>query len=174
MLKGRKYMSKCNIAFLAAAIAISATPVLAKHSDPAGDKAMHDYVLTMPKVKAYDAATNALMAAAKANPSLKAEGEAMNKEPDKTFADLKAKIAHHPHYYAFFSKQGLSVDDTVLVPITLLSACSVVQYPQIAASMADTVSPSQITFCKQNMAQLKAMKFFSGGGDSGNSDDSDQ
>ncbi|HEV2562133.1 MAG TPA: hypothetical protein VGT78_08310 [Rhizomicrobium sp.] len=164
-------MSKRNIALLVAAIAISATPAFArKSSDPAGDKAMHDYVLTMPKVKAYDAATNALMASAKSDPSLKAEGEAMNKEPDKTFADLKAKIAHHPHYYAFFSKQGLSVDDTVLVPITLMSACSVVQYPQIAASMADTVSPSQITFCKQNMAQLKAMKFFNGGGDSGNSD----
>jgi hypothetical protein len=77
--------------------------------------------------------------------------------------DIKAKFAHYPHLYAFYAKQGLSMDDAVLVPLTLISACSVVQYPQIAVQMADTVSPGQIAFCKQNMATLKKMTFFSGG-----------
>ncbi|HUJ48144.1 MAG TPA: hypothetical protein VLV55_13500 [Rhizomicrobium sp.] len=133
--------------------------------DPAGEKAMHDYVLTMSKVKAYDAASSAATAALKADSSLKAEADKSSNEPDKTFADIKAKFMHHPRLMAFYAKQGLTADDAVLVPLTLMSACTVAQYPQIAAKMASTVSPGQVAFCKQNMATLKTMKFFSGGGE---------
>lgn len=139
--------------------------IAAEMHDPAGEKAMHDYVLTMPKVKAYDAASSAAMAAMKSDPSLKAEADKSGNEPDKTFADIKAKFMHHPRLAAFYARQGLTVDDAVLVPLTLMGACTVAQYPQIAAKMADTVSPGQIAFCKQNMATLKTLKFFSGGGE---------
>ena len=36
---------------------------------------LHDYVLTMPKVKAYETATENAMAAGKSDPSLKVEGD---------------------------------------------------------------------------------------------------
>jgi hypothetical protein len=150
-----------------AALLIAGPVVGAESKDPAGDTAMREYVLTMPKVKAYEAATEALEMATDRDPSLKDEAEKMDNEPDKTYADLKAKIAHHPRFYAFFSKQGLSMDDVVLVPLTLISACSVAQIPQIAAKMADRVSPAQVAFCKDNMATLKAMPFFNGAVGSG-------
>jgi len=137
----------------------------AEMHDPAGEKAMHDYVLTMSKVKAYDLASNAATAAMKADPSLKVEADKSSNEPDKTFADIKAKFMHHPRLMAFYAKQGLTADDAVLVPLTLMGACTVAQYPQIAAKMAGTVSPGQIAFCKQNMGTLKTMKFFGGGGE---------
>jgi hypothetical protein len=129
----------------------------------ADNKMLHDYVLTMAKVKAYETATENAMAAGKSDPSLKAEGDKMSGEPDKTLVDVKAKFAHRPHINAFYAKEGLSMNDAVLVPLTLMSACSVVQYPQIAEKMADSVSPAQIAFCKQNMAALKQTKFVCGG-----------
>jgi hypothetical protein len=156
---------KTHFLVLACLFAFTASAVASTGKDPAGDKAMRSYVLTMPKVQAYSAASDALKAAMKANPGLVSEGSQMDTEPQATFADLEAKVRHHPHYFAFFAKQGLSVDDTVLVPLTLLSACSVAQYPQIAAKMADTVSPGQIAFCKAHMTELHKMPFFSGGSD---------
>lgn len=148
---------------LLAAILLPGAVMAAESKDPAGDKAMHDYVLTMPKVKAYSAGNDALAAATASDQSLMDESEKMDGEPDKTFADLKTRIAHHPRFYAFFSKQGLSTDDVVLIPVTLISACTAAQIPQAAAKLADRVSPAQITFCKDNMAALKAMSFFNGG-----------
>ena len=152
---------------LLAALLMSSSAGAAELKDPAGDKAMRDYVLMLPKVKAFEAAEEALGAATARDRSLKDESEKMDNEPDKTFADLKAKISHHPRFYAFFSKQGLSQDDAVLIPLTLISACSVAEYPQIAQKMADRVSPAQIAFCKQNKASLDKLKFVSGGGSSG-------
>ena len=141
---------------LSAALAANLPP------DSAGDKALHDYVLTMPKVRAYEVATAAAKAATKADASLRTEEAKADNEPDKTLADIKAKLARHPRLFAFFAKQGLSMDDAVLVPLTLMNACTVAQYPQIAAKMADTVSAGQIAFCKQNMSELKKMAFFGG------------
>jgi hypothetical protein len=147
----------------AAFLWIAAAAQAAGHMSSADDKALHDYMLAMPKVKAYETASENFAAASKTDASLKAEGEKASNEPEKAFADIKPKFVHHPRIYAFYAKQGLSMDDAVLIPLTLISACSVAQYPQIAAKMADTVSPGQIAFCKQNMATLKTMKFFSGG-----------
>ena len=152
---------------LLAVLLMSGSTGAAELKDPAGDKAMREYVLTLPKVKAFEAAGEALEAATEKDQSLKDEGEKMDNEPDKTFADLKAKIVHHPRFYAFFSKEGLSQDDAVLIPLTLITACSVAQYPQIAEKLSDRVSPSQIAFCKENKAALEMMKFMSGGGSSG-------
>jgi hypothetical protein len=151
----------CAAAFILATGSVSQA---AGHMSSADDAMLRAYVLTMPKVKAYETATENAMAAGKSDPSLKAEGEKMSGEPDKTFADIKAKFVRHPHLYAFYAKQGLSIEDAILVPLTLMGACTVAQYPQIAAKMADSVSPSQIAFCKQNMATLKTMKFFQGEG----------
>lgn len=142
-----------------------ATSALAEINDPAGEKAMREFVLSMPKVKAFSAATEAVTAAMKADPSLKAEAEKADNEPDQTFADLRAKLDHHPRVFAFYAKQGLSKDEAILVPLTLMGACTVAQYPQIAPKLASTVSPGQIAFCKANMAELKNYKFFSGKGE---------
>jgi hypothetical protein len=149
----------CAVILLVAGAAHAAGGISA-----ADNKMLHDYALTMPKVKAYDAATQNMMVAGKSDASLKAEGEKMSGEPDKTLADVRSKFAHHPRLYAFYAKQGLSMDDAMLIPLTLMSACTVAQYPQIGAKIAASVSGSQIAFCKQNMAALKAMTFFNGGG----------
>jgi hypothetical protein len=143
--------------------AIPAIPAFAAHDDPAGDKALHDYVLTMPKVKSYEAATEALEAAVKKDPALQSEAEKSGDEPDATIADIRAKLDHHPKLFAFYANEGLSKDDAVLLPLTLINGVSVVQYPQIAEKMQAVVSPDQIAFCKAHLEELQKMKFFQGG-----------
>ena len=152
--------------FFAAAAAIAvlfAVPAqAAQDNDPAGAKALHDYALSMDKVKRYDAAMESWQAASKADPALKAEGDRMSDEPDKTLADIEAKFDRHPRVYAFFARQGLSKLDAAALPLALMDAMTVAQMPQIGPKMADRVSQTQIAFCKAHMAELKAMKFLAG------------
>src|ERR1700709_2740094 len=86
-------------------------PAWAGDLDPASLKMVHDYQLTMPKVKSYEAAYEALKAASATDPSLKADYQAAAAEKTKTMADEVAKMTHHPKTYAFFAKQGLSKED---------------------------------------------------------------
>jgi hypothetical protein len=127
--------------------------------DPQGDKIMHDYVLTMPKVKAYDAAVVALYAAQKQDPAFKAESDAMTKEPSDTVAQLRDKMDRHPRVLGYFQKQGLTRDDAALLPFVLLDACSAAQDPQPTED--PSISPQQIAFCKTNQAELQSLRMFS-------------
>ena len=110
---------------LLAAALLFATPALAAHSPPdPGAHIMKDYVLTMPKLKAYEAAYGALVIAAKSDPSLKADVDAASSENDPTIATTIAKMDHHPRVYAFFQKQGLSKPEAALIPLIVMDACS--------------------------------------------------
>ncbi len=150
--------------FAIAAIATLFLSVSAQASDldPASQALLKGYVLTLPKVKAYDSATQALSAAEAKDAGLRKDAEAAASEHTKTMMDEVAKYTHHPKVLAFFQKQGLSAQDTALIPLTLMSACMVVQYPSAAKTLSDRTTPGQIGFCKQNMATLKTMKFFRG------------
>jgi len=150
----------CLAATAVAFVVLVAAPAeAAKDDDPAGAKALHDYTLSMDKVKRYEAAMEALQAAGSADPSLKAEGEKMSDEPDGTLADIEAKFDRHPRIYALYAKQGLSKLDAAALPIALMDAMTVVQMPQIGPKMADRVSDAQLAFCRAHMAELKATKF---------------
>ena len=150
------------IRVLIAALVLATTPAFAKVATDPGDKLLHDYVLSMPKIQAYDRAYKTLVAAAHADPSLRADSAAMSAELDPTVADTIAKMDHHPRVYAFFQKQGLSKNEAALLPIVLMNACMAVQYPAIAKQMADTVAPGQIDFCKANAGAIKTLSFFAG------------
>jgi hypothetical protein len=147
---------------LIAVLVLAATPALARMPSDPGDKLLHDYVLTMPKLQAYDRAYRALVTAAKGDPSLRADSAALSAEQDPTVADTIAKMDHHPRVYAFFQKQGLSKTEAALLPIVVMNACMAVQYPAVARQMADTVAPGQVDFCKANNAAIKSLSIFAG------------
>ncbi|HEY4944149.1 MAG TPA: hypothetical protein VII56_22165 [Rhizomicrobium sp.] len=150
-----------RILILALALLVAA-PAAAKPDNDPGYKIMHDYVLTLPKVKAYEAAYAALTTAARADPSLKAEVEAASAENDQTVAATIDKMTKHPRIYAFFQKQGLSKAEATLLPLILMDACTAAQYPTMVAQLADRMTQAQADFCKANMATIKTMHFFSG------------
>ncbi len=150
-----------RILVLAVALFIAA-PAAAKPDNDPGYKIMHDYVLTLPKVKAYEAAYTALTTAAKADASLKAEVAAASGENDQTVAATIDKMTRHPRLYAFFQSQGLSKMEATLLPLILMDACMAAQYPTMVAQLADRMTQGQADFCKANMATIKTLHFFSG------------
>ena len=151
-----------RILVLAAAILLVAVPASAKPDNDPGYKLMHDYVLTLPKVKAYEAAYAALTTAAKADASVKAEVDAASGENDQTVAATIDKMTKHPRIYVFFQKQGLSKMEATLLPLILMDACMAAQYPTMVPQLADRMTQAQADFCKANMATIKTMHFFSG------------
>lgn len=148
-------MKRACLALLALFFAASAFA----GEDPEGDKIMHAYVLAMPKVQAYDAATVALYDAQKKDPAFKAESDAMAREPSDTVAQLRSKMDRHPRIFSFFQSRGLTRDDAALMPFVLLDACSVAQAPNPAPD--PSISAQQIAFCKANQTALQNLKMFS-------------
>src|ERR1700743_99296 len=108
----------------------------------------------MPKVKAYDASTVALRAAMTKDASLKADYAAASSEHTKDMNGEFAKMDHHPRVFAFFAKNGLTKQDVILIPLTIMDGCMVVQYPSAAAGLSDQTSPAQVAFCKTNQPAL--------------------
>src|SRR5581483_9252799 len=141
-----------RLALGAVVLLLGAAPAFAADMDPASLKQMHDYVITMPKVQAFETAYQTLMAAAKSDAALNADYQSASTEKTKTLADEVAKMGRHPRVYAFFAKQGLSKEDAVILPMALMGGCMVAQYPAAAAKLAAQTSAQQGDFCKQNSA----------------------
>jgi hypothetical protein len=153
-------------ALLSAAFAVLfvAVPAMAGDISPADKRVLLTYTLTMPKVKAFEVSVVALHAAEAKDPSLKADYAAASSEHTNDMNGEFAKMDHHPRVFAFFAKNGLTKQDAILIPLTLMGACIVVQYPSVAAGLADQTSPAQVSFCKTNQTALYAMNFMKGGG----------
>lgn len=149
----------------AAAALLGILVAAARAGDPASEPSLRDYLPTMAKARAFDAAEAQAAAALKKDPTLAAEADAAGDEAGDTASALRAKFDRHPRLYAFFAAQGLSKDDAVLLPLTLMNACSVAQMPSLQAKMADVVSPQQVAFCKAHLAELQKLKFFGDGDD---------
>jgi len=157
-------MKNCVLLGALAAVAFVAPAFAAGDLSPADKMVLKRYTLTMPKVKAYEASSIALRAAEAKDGSLKVDQEAAGSMQTSDMNGEFAKMDHHPRVFEFFAKNGLTKQDVILIPMTLMGACMVVQYPSSAAGLADQTSPAQIAFCKSNQAALNAMTFMKGGG----------
>ena len=134
---------------LSLAVLLSVSAAAPSYAADAQELAIKSYTLTADKVARYFAGAQALTEALKADPALKAEEEAASNEPDDTLAQMRATIAKHPKLYAYFQRQGLSVDDSILLPLALLGAVFAVE-SGMPDAFADTVSPAQMNFVRQN------------------------
>jgi hypothetical protein len=147
MLRGVRQCVMIGVAFAFLAVA----PADAANGDfsPAEKATMRAYNLTAQKVEAYIAATNALAAAKKSDPSVARELEAIENELNDTLAQFRTAITRHPKIFAPFQRQGLSVDDTIMIPfvITFASAAAV---SNNAGPFADMINPAQLAVLKAN------------------------
>jgi hypothetical protein len=134
---------------LSLAVFLSAAATAPAYAADAQELAIKNYTLTADKVARYFAGAQALTAAMKSDPALKAEEEAASNEPDDTLAQMRATVAKHPKLYAFFQRQGLSVDDSILLPLALFGAAFAAE-SDMPEAFADTVSQAQINFVRQN------------------------
>lgn len=146
---------------LAAALLLVAVPAAAEDPpDFPGAHIVHDYVLTMDKISAYERGYDALHAAIAADLDLKREFDAWHAEKDPQIADTVAKMAHHPRIFAFFEKEGLSAQEAALLPIVVKGGCAGLHDPAILAKFSVVISPDHVEFCRANEAVLTTLDFF--------------
>ena len=140
--------------FLAVAFMLSLFAASPGHAAANPDAAvMKAYTLSMDKLNRFAAAVTEAEKAIEADPELQAEREAMDMEPSGTLADNRARYIKHPKLFAFFQRQGLSMDDVVVAPAAAGNALAAISQPDQAA-YADFVSPANLQFARQNQAAL--------------------
>ena len=129
-------------------------------ADPAGEKAIHDYTLTMPMVRAWAQAMDAFEEAAAKSPALAAEADQPGNDANATLAQTVASFDHHPELYAFFraraacnKKRPGSADAAQHPGMRAASPPA----PQLAQKVASKRSrPRRLRFCKANLLELRA------------------
>jgi hypothetical protein len=125
---------------------------------PADNKAMHDYVLSMDKIKAMDAAQMELAHSMAGDPALKKQLKDVGSSA-KTIADMENRMSAVPIAMAIYKKHGLTAHDAVVMPFVLLYAGTAVTYPAAAPKIAAQTSQTQIAFFRQHQAELRKIGF---------------
>ncbi|HEY2070966.1 MAG TPA: hypothetical protein VGG48_15530 [Rhizomicrobium sp.] len=143
-------------AILATALVTSA--VAKDDLSPADSKAMHDYSLSMDKIKGMQGAVDDFKMA---SPAMKQQQKAIG-DSSKSIAEMITKVNAAPQIMAIYRKHGLNANDAVLMPFVLMYAGMCVQYPSAASSLAQQTSPAQIAFYKAHQAELQKLNFLSG------------
>lgn len=128
---------------------------------PADSKAMHDYTLSMDKVKAMGAAMDDFQKLSKTNPALAQQAKSVG-DTSNSLAEMEAKVKGNPQLMAVYAHRGLSAEDAVVMPFVLMYAGMCVQYPSAAAGLAQQTSPAQIAFYKAHQGELKTQAWLSG------------
>ncbi len=108
---------------------------------PADNKALHDYTLSMDKVKAMQAAMDDYKAAAAKDPSLKDQTKDIGNEA-QSIAQMEARFQANTRLMTIYSRRGITAADAVLMPLTLMSASVAAQYPAAAAKLTAQTSPA--------------------------------
>ncbi len=148
-----------GVAFAAALVLSTSTAALAKSSDisPADLAVLKSYTLSMDKINGMQAAMD------DAKKSGMAEKMHTIGDNAQSLAQMEANAKAMPGAMAIFAKHGLTAHDAVVLPLAMMDAGMCVAYPSAAAGLADRVSPAQIAFYKQHQAELKKVKWLSGG-----------
>jgi hypothetical protein len=142
---------------VAAGALLAAQPALAGSDlSPADLNALKSYSLSMDKVKAMQVAMDEAQKAGMEN-KMSASSDS------KSLAEMEAKLKAMPGAMTIFARHGLTAHDVAVMPFVLMDAGMCVLYPAAAPKLADRTSPAQIAFYKQHQADLKKIKWLSGG-----------
>lgn len=167
---GRRWNRRRGLMAAAVAAAICAgsslagsAPARAEAPDP-DMAALRGYALSLDKVEHYAAASKTLRKDVETKPDVAGDVQSMQHEPQATLADINAMMGRHPKVYAYFQREGLSLRDTVMLPLALRAAMLAVESPT-PEQFAGAVNPEQIAFARQHKQELE--KLFGDGGASG-------
>lgn len=138
------------------------TAYAANDLSPADKKAMHDYTLSMDKVKAMQAAMDDFNTMATKDPSLKAQTKSVG-DDSKSIADMEGRFQSNSRLMAIYARHGITAHDAVLMPFVLMYAGMTAKYPEVGAKLSDETSPAQVAFFKAHEAELKKTRWLSGG-----------
>lgn len=131
---------------LAAALALCG-PALADDLSPQDAKAIHDYVLSMEKIQAMDAA----MSEVRRSPT--AWSRLQTPSPSKSLDMLETEVGNDADTMAIFARHNLTATDAIILPLVLMFANMAVLDPK--ANLP--VSPEQVAFYKAHEKELASI-----------------
>jgi hypothetical protein len=125
-----------------------AVPAGAADGPSDADKAiLQNYTLTIEKLRHFGAAEKALYGDAAKDPALKAEIERMaDEDPQTTLADLEAKLKRHPRVAAYYKREGLSIQEAIVIPLATLEAMG-----------PGPATPEQLAFVRQYATEIQTL-----------------
>src|ERR1700730_1409238 len=123
------------------------------------EPAIHDYVLTMDKIKKYADVARRLEAAAKSDPALAAEMKKIE-EADVYNVDKAAMIEKSPRGAAALTRNGISPRDFVLTPMTAFTAAIGIAAEDAKKQPPAYINPTNIKFVRDHKDQLEKLNLF--------------
>jgi hypothetical protein len=151
-----------RFAMVLAAAIFSAMAGTASADDQALKKEMHEYTLSMDKIRAMQGMKDEFAQLVKTDPTfstqVKQQMFVAGAQPD-----MEARMSATPRLVALYRKHGLTVHDVVIMPTVLFVVALASQLPSVPASIATEISPAQIAFYKAHQAELKNIRWLNGG-----------
>ena len=166
----RGYVLKIRIfaaALLVAALSASAGAEKPKTAAELADEAaIHDYVLTMPKIEAFASAQKDVESGKK-DPAIEAEGKRLEAD-DKASMLEKVKMIETtcPHFNAWIRQHGMTAREFMLTPMTLMTVGLADYAKQKGGKVPDFISAANLQFYEQHKADIEKLGLTSGGNDS--------
>lgn len=157
-------IARIRTTILVAAAVVMAVPAAHAQKLTPDEVIIRNYVLTMPKVEAWAAASIDIANAMKAMPASerarrKAEMEAQaQSEKDASIADMASTMERVPEVRRAFRKAGLTTREGMTLSLVLMQA---VMFDQVAAMNPDAkvpynMNPANLAFVRKNKTQLEA------------------
>ncbi len=135
-------------------------------AEVADEQAIHDYVLTMPKLEAYAAAQKDFAAGAK-DPALAAEGKRLEDDEKASMLEKIRMIETTcPHLNGWLRQHGMTAREFLLTPMTLMTVGIADYAKQKGGKVPDFVSSANLQFYEQHKSDIEKLGLNSGGGDS--------
>lgn len=125
------------------------------------EPAIHDYILTMPKIQKYSDVVKKLNEAGKSDPAMVAE---MKKISDTDVPNVQkgAMIDKSPRLSAFLKANGVTGRDLVLLPIVALTAALATTAQDMKAQVPEFVNPANVQFVRDHKAEMEKYKVMGG------------
>lgn len=125
------------------------------------ESAIHDYILTMPKIQKYSEVVKKMSEMGKSDPVMVAE---MKKISDSDVYNVqKAEMVDKsPHLAAFLKANGMTGRDFVLTPMVTLTAAMATAAQDLKAEAPQFVNPANIQFVRDHKVELEKYNLLGG------------
>ena len=136
------------------------------NADPRDETAIHDYVLSMPRIQAYAAALKAAQAEGMDEKTFTADCGKLQDDDNMALVDkIKYLETSCPKMNSWIKQHGLTPREFVLIPMSLVTA----GFAQVAVEQGGKppafINAANIQFLKEHKADLEALDLMGNKGD---------
>jgi hypothetical protein len=134
-------------------------------AEKADEAAIHDYILTMPKIETYAAASKD-MAAVQKDPAIASEANRLEADEKSSMLEKVRMIETTcPHMNAWIKAHGMNAREFMLIPMTLMTTGLAAYAKDQGGKDVAFVNPVNIAFYRQHKADIEKLNIQAPSGD---------